>query len=51
MPYIVKVANKELPVLHVFGNDYDTPDGTGVKELYPCRRSGQRSCQCRTQAA
>lgn len=32
MPYIVKVANKELPVLHVFGNDYDTPDGTGVRD-------------------
>ncbi len=29
MPYIVKVANKELPILHVYGNDYDTPDGTG----------------------
>ena len=26
MPYIVKVANKELPILHVYGNDYDTPD-------------------------
>ena len=23
MPYIVKVANKELPYLHVYGNDYD----------------------------
>ena len=32
MPYIVKVANKELPVLQVFGNDYDTPDGTGVRD-------------------
>lgn len=32
MPYIVKVANKELPLLHVFGNDYDTPDGTGVRD-------------------
>ena len=32
MPYIVKVANKELPVLHVFGNDYDTHDGTGVRD-------------------
>lgn len=32
MPYIVKVANKELPYLHVFGNDYDTPDGTGVRD-------------------
>ena len=32
MPYIVKVANKELEVLNVFGNDYDTPDGTGVRD-------------------
>lgn len=32
MPYIVKVANHELPYLHVFGNDYDTPDGTGVRD-------------------
>ncbi|MDD6468121.1 MAG: UDP-glucose 4-epimerase GalE [Erysipelotrichaceae bacterium] len=32
MPYIVKVANKELPQLHVFGNDYDTHDGTGIRD-------------------
>jgi len=32
MPYIVKVANGELPHLNVFGNDYDTPDGTGVRD-------------------
>lgn len=32
MPYIVKVANKELPILHVFGNDYETYDGTGVRD-------------------
>ena len=32
MPYIVKVANKELPCLNIFGNDYDTPDGTGVRD-------------------
>lgn len=32
MPYVVKVANKELPFLHVFGNDYNTPDGTGVRD-------------------
>ena len=32
MPYIVKVANKELPCLNVFGNDYDTLDGTGVRD-------------------
>ena len=32
MPYIVKVAAGELPMLHVFGNDYPTPDGTGVRD-------------------
>lgn len=32
VPYIVKVANKELPYLNVFGNDYDTKDGTGVRD-------------------
>ena len=32
MPYIVKVANKELPELSIFGNDYNTKDGTGVRD-------------------
>ena len=32
MPYIVKVATGELEVLSVFGNDYDTKDGTGVRD-------------------
>ena len=32
MPYIVKVAVGELEVLSVFGNDYDTHDGTGVRD-------------------
>ena len=32
MPYIVKVANGELPELSIFGDDYDTPDGTGVRD-------------------
>lgn len=32
MPYIVKVATKELPQVNVFGNDYDTIDGTGVRD-------------------
>ena len=31
-PYINKVALRQLPELHVFGNDYDTPDGTGVRD-------------------
>ena len=32
MPYIVKVASGELPHLNVFGDDYATPDGTGVRD-------------------
>ena len=32
MPYIVRVANGQLPKLSVFGDDYDTPDGTGVRD-------------------
>lgn len=32
MPYIVKVATHELECLNVFGNDYDTKDGTGVRD-------------------
>lgn len=32
MPYIIKVATGELPSLGVFGNDYDTHDGTGVRD-------------------
>ena len=32
MPYIVKVANKELDHLNIFGNDYNTKDGTGVRD-------------------
>lgn len=32
MPYITKVAIGELEELSVFGNDYDTHDGTGVRD-------------------
>lgn len=32
MPYIAKVATGELGELAVFGNDYDTHDGTGVRD-------------------
>ena len=32
MPFISKVATKELECLNVFGDDYDTPDGTGVRD-------------------
>ena len=32
MPYISKVAIKELPFLNIYGNDYETKDGTGVRD-------------------
>ncbi|MCD8010425.1 MAG: UDP-glucose 4-epimerase GalE [Lachnospiraceae bacterium] len=32
LPYVAQVAIGKLPKLRVFGNDYDTPDGTGVRD-------------------
>jgi len=32
MPYVAQVAVGRLPRLRIFGNDYDTPDGTGVRD-------------------
>lgn len=32
MPYIMRVANGHLPFLRVFGSDYNTVDGTGVRD-------------------
>ena len=32
MPYILKVAAGELEILNIYGNDYNTPDGTGVRD-------------------
>ncbi|MCR4694980.1 MAG: UDP-glucose 4-epimerase GalE [Pseudobutyrivibrio sp.] len=32
MPYITQVAVGKLPELGIFGDDYDTPDGTGVRD-------------------
>lgn len=32
VPYIAKVATGELAKINVFGDDYDTPDGTGVRD-------------------
>ena len=31
-PYITQVAVGKLDHVNVFGNDYDTPDGTGVRD-------------------
>ena len=32
MPYIAQVAVGRLPKVRVFGNDYPTKDGTGVRD-------------------
>ncbi|WP_226704773.1 UDP-glucose 4-epimerase GalE [Microbulbifer elongatus] len=32
LPYVAQVAVGRLPELQVFGDDYDTPDGTGVRD-------------------
>jgi UDP-glucose 4-epimerase len=32
LPYLLQVAGGHLPALPIFGNDYPTPDGTGVRD-------------------
>jgi UDP-glucose 4-epimerase len=32
MPFIARVASGQLPVLSIFGNDYNTKDGTGERD-------------------
>ena len=32
MPFLARVAAGKLPCLNIFGDDYDTPDGTGVRD-------------------
>lgn len=32
LPYVAKVAIGELEYVNVFGDDYDTPDGTGIRD-------------------
>ncbi|PLC48168.1 UDP-glucose 4-epimerase GalE [Pollutimonas subterranea] len=32
MPYVAQVATGQRPKVQVFGNDYNTPDGTGVRD-------------------
>lgn len=32
MPFVAQVATSKLPQLSIFGNDYNTPDGTGVRD-------------------
>ena len=33
MPIIMKVATGEIPKLSIYGNDYNTPDGTGMRDF------------------
>ena len=33
MPFLARVAAGKLPCLNIFGGDYDTPDGTGVRDF------------------
>ena len=49
MPYIAKVAVGKLEKVHVFGNDYPTPDGTGVRDYIRCG-SGPGPCVRHPQA-
>ncbi len=45
MPYIAQVAAGRRPVLHVFGNDYPTPDGTGVRDYIHVVDLAQGHCR------
>ena len=45
MPYITQVAVGKLKELGVFGNDYDTPDGTGVRDYIHVVDLAIRSCE------
>ena len=33
LPVVCKVLRGDIPVLNIFGSDYDTPDGTGVRDF------------------
>jgi hypothetical protein len=45
MPYVTQVAVGKRDRLQVFGSDYDTPDGTGVRDYIHCRRPRRRPCR------
>ena len=44
LPYITQVAVGKLEMLHVFGNDYDTPDGTGVRDYIHVVDLARKNC-------
>lgn len=33
MPYIAQVASNKLPCLYIYGTNYETQDGTGVRDF------------------
>ncbi len=49
MPYITQVAVGKREELGVFGNDYDTPDGTGVRDyIHVCDLAAGHVCALKT---
>ena len=45
LPYVAQVAIGKLPEINVFGNDYDTPDGTGVRDyIHVCDLAAGHVC-------
>lgn len=46
MPFIQKVAKCELEQLTIFGNGYDTKDGTGVRDYIHVTDLAKRTCLC-----
>lgn len=48
MPYITQVASGKLKQLSVFGNDYPTPDGTGVRDyIHVCDLAAAHVSACK----
>lgn len=45
LPYVAQVAIGKLECLGVFGDDYDTPDGTGVRDYIHVVDLALRSCK------
>ncbi len=46
MPYITQTVKGKRKSLTVFGNDYDTPDGTCIRDYIHVVRSCKSSCDC-----
>ena len=46
LPFVAQVAIGKREKLHIWGNDYDTSDGTGDPRLHSCRGSCIRASKC-----